>query len=322
MSRIIRPMLAIAYGADTKKNVTNLVFPLMASPKIDGFRALVADGVVQSRSGKPIPNRIVQEMYGSCVFEGCDGELAVGPTNAPDLMQRCGKLMSPDATFEPGELSFNVFDQWSLSDGYNVRFLSAHSREHGYCGEWKRRGASCIPHVTLLSMDELEAYEAEQLSLGYEGVMLNDPNGKYKNGRSGKKQPELVKVKRFTDDEAIIIGYTEMMHNDNEAKKDELGKTKRATLQEHMRPAGVLGSLRLRGETGTFKGVEFDCSGFTAEDRREMWSSRQSLIGKLGTYKHFEAVGAKDKPRQPVWKGLRDPIDTDLVDLSNLDLDG
>jgi DNA ligase-1 len=313
----IKPMLAIAYGADAKKNVTDLVFPLMASPKIDGFRALVVNGVVQSRSGKPIPNKMVQELYGNPMFEGCDGELAVGPTNAPDLMQRCGKLMSPDATFEPGELSFNVFDCWSLKDGYNVRFLSVHSREHGYgsADKWSARNVRCIPHVTLLNMDELEVYEAEQLALGYEGVMLNDPNGKYKNGRSGKKQPELVKVKRFTDDEAVIIGYTEMMHNDNEAKKDELGKTKRATLQENMRPAGVLGSLRLRGVTGTFKGVEFDCSGFTAEERREMWNNRQSLIGKLGTYKHFEVVGAKDKPRQPVWKGIRHRLDTDLADV-------
>jgi DNA ligase-1 len=61
----MRPMLAC-------KDATGLKFPLLASAKIDGVRALVKDGKVLSRSLKPIPNRHVQEMFGS--LEGADGE--------------------------------------------------------------------------------------------------------------------------------------------------------------------------------------------------------------------------------------------------------
>ena len=38
----------------------------------------------------------------------------------------------------------------------------------------------------------------------------------------------LLKVKRFVDGEALVIGVTEPMHNANEAKTNELGRTARS----------------------------------------------------------------------------------------------
>jgi DNA ligase-1 len=304
-------MLAATYNPDDAKHVQTIKLPVWASPKIDGIRALVVNGVVQSRSGKPIPNPVVQARYGRPEFEGLDGELAVGPTNASDLMQRSMKVMSLDTTFEDDSLSFNLFDVWSArNDSYNTRLLALNSREVGHRYVFATMRASVIHHRWLYSLAELDNYEAAMLDLGYEGVMLNAPDLPYKHGRSGKKNPELLKVKRFVDDEAVIIGFEEMYHNDNVAFKDELGRTKRQTLQANLRGAGVLGSLRLRATTGTFKGAEFNCSGFTANQRAELWAKREQLLGQLGTFKHFEQVGAKDRPRQPVWKSLRSVLDT------------
>ena len=48
-------------------------FPVYASPKYDGIRALVINGVVVSRNMKPIPSKFVQENFSK--FEGFDGEL-------------------------------------------------------------------------------------------------------------------------------------------------------------------------------------------------------------------------------------------------------
>jgi DNA ligase 1 len=52
-------------------------FPYLVSPKIDGLRALVKDGVVYSKTMKPIPTRRVQELFGH--LHGADAELTVGP---------------------------------------------------------------------------------------------------------------------------------------------------------------------------------------------------------------------------------------------------
>ena len=47
----------------------------------------------------------------------------------------------------------------------------------------------------------------KNLNAGYEGLMLRDPNGIYKFGRSSVKENILLKVKEFMDDEAEIIAF-------------------------------------------------------------------------------------------------------------------
>lgn len=314
MTRVTKPMLAATYGTD-KGDVRELAFPYLASPKIDGVRMLVVDGVCQSRSGKPIPNPTVQHLFGRPEFEGWDGELAIGSLTAKNLMQRTMKVMSKDELkgYDLYMLSWNVFDVWDLSHNYASRFYSL-KYLHGRLqmgGPAALANVHVVPHTLIECLPTLDAYEAACLAEGYEGVMLNLPDGKYKHGRAGcTKKSELIKIKRFRDDEAVVVGTEEMMHNDNVDFKDELGRTKRATLQENMRPAGVLGALRLRVTTGTFTGAEFTCSGFTAQQRADLWRERDGLIGKLVTFKHFNVTGAKDKPRQPVFKGFRSELDT------------
>ena len=73
--RPFKPMLAeTCEDADRAA----LPFPLYATPKIDGLRCLVIDGVATSRSLKPIPNRFVQSVLGTHLLDGLDGELVVG----------------------------------------------------------------------------------------------------------------------------------------------------------------------------------------------------------------------------------------------------
>lgn len=46
-------------------------------------------------------------------------------------------------------------------------------------------------------------------------------------------------------------------------------------------------------------------TGFNQEERSQLWSIRNELIGKVVKYKYFP-VGMKDKPRHPVFLGFRD----------------
>ena len=56
-------------------------------------------------------------------------------------------------------------------------------------------------------------------------------------------------------------------------------------------------------------GVEFSIgSGFTEEQRREIWNKKVELIGSIVKYKYFE-VGVKDKPRFPIFLAFRDKKD-------------
>src|SRR5690606_1152285 len=117
--------------------------------------------------------------------------------------------------------------------------------------------------------------------------------GPYKQGRSTFKEGHLLKIKRFEDGEAEVVGVEEQMHNTNEATLDERGYTKRSTHKDGKVGAGVLGSLLVRD---TKTGEEFGIgTGFTMEQRNNLWEGRQYLIGKIVHYRHFP-VGRKDAP--------------------------
>ena len=74
-----KPMLASPFDEALLK------FPVLASPKLDGVRAIVRDGVVLSRALKPIPNKWVQQRFSH--LEHFDGELIVGASNHPDVLR-------------------------------------------------------------------------------------------------------------------------------------------------------------------------------------------------------------------------------------------
>lgn len=76
--------------------------------------------------------------------------------------------------------------------------------------------------VEIGSAAELAAYKEKCLSEGYEGVMVRDPAGPYKCGRSTVREGWLLKIKRFEDGEAEVLETYEGMSNYNEAGVDAL----------------------------------------------------------------------------------------------------
>ncbi len=290
MTTIFKPMLAC------EADLTKLQFPLLASPKLDGIRAIVRDGVVYSRSNKPIPNKFVQAKFKH--LEHFDGELIVGEPTAHDVYrQTTSHVMAHDK--ENFDVRFYVFDHVQhISNGYVQRALKLDTLEGR---------ASIVLHRSRLfrSVESLEAYEEACLAQGYEGLILRDPTAPYKMGRSTMKEGYLLKLKRFVDAEAEVIGFEERMANNNAATISELGRTKRSSHQAGKSGRGDLGALVCR--TGT--GVEFNIgTGFNDSERAAIWDDRSKFLGRLAKYKFFP-VGIKEAPRHPVFLGWRDRRD-------------
>ena len=298
-----RPMLA----SPTKQaDLQRLRFPVLGSPKIDGVRATCRINPetnmpeLVSRTLKPIVNKYTQQKFARWEFVGLDGELVVGEPSDKNLMQQTTSgVMSIDG--EP-DVRWFIFDKWNSDEAYKHRATIAKS----VCLAYKELHVVWVPHILIKNLNELEAREDIWVKEGYEGMMLRDPDGPYKQNRSTLREGYLLKVKRFEDGEAEVIGVTEQETNTNEATTDERGYTKRSTHQAGKVGAGTLGALRVRD---CISKVEFDIgTGFTAEQRKNLWEGRQFLIGKIATYKHF-AIGVVDKPRFPVFKAFRDRRD-------------
>ena len=279
----MKPMLAA-----TVEDVNSLRYPLLASPKLDGVRATVRDGVVWSRSLKPIPNAHVQSMFRH--LEGYDGELIVGPLTAKDVYRQTMSGVMSRAGSPP--VSFLVFDDLDFRHNtfeYRLEHIQNHYR---------------LQHDMIESALALSNYEVMTIQQGYEGVILRDPKGVYKHGRSTLREQGMMKLKRFCDDEAAVVGFKELMHNDNPATTNELGYTERSSHQANKIPTGRLGAL-----TVEWNGVQFDIgTGFDDALRRWIWSHKERYLGELVKFKYLR-VGMKDRPRHPVFLGWRTKVD-------------
>ncbi len=290
-----RPMLA-----GTITDSSKLRYPVIASAKLDGIRCLKVDGKVVSRSFKPIQNEHIRAILEFELPEGADGEIMSGETFqdcTSAVMRRAGK---PEFTF----WMFDLFDIRNLKEPYTERI---HQME-----QWERKQNSVhvavVPTRLILSEMELLSYEEECLADGFEGVMVRDPDGPYKEGRSTEKQGWLLKLKRFVDAEAQVIGFEELFHNLNAVEINELGLTTRSHAKEGKVPADTLGKFKVRDlETGAefFIGTG---EGLTQSLRKTIWRNRRAYLGKVVKYK-YQAVGVKEVPRLPVWLGFRDRRD-------------
>ena len=283
--------------AETLENWANIPYPVLASTKLDGIRAIIKDGVVYSRSMKPIRNEYVQELFGWADLDGLDGELIVGdPTDKDVYLKTNSGVMSASGC---PDVKFYAFDRWDLAD------LPFVERESHLEDAALAVGVVRLTQRLINNSEELLTYEKDALALGYEGVMLRRPEGVYKFGRSTAKEFILMKLKRFSDAEYKVVGFEERMKNNNEATKNELGYTERSTCQENLQGRGDLGALVLEFTDGQ----TFNCgTGFTDKDRAEIWNNRDQYIGQLAKVKSF-LIGVKDLPRFPVWQGFRNKED-------------
>jgi DNA ligase-1 len=189
----------------------------------------------------------------------------------------------------------------------NIQMPSARYTERVQHLNADHRNGIVLIHTQKLihSLEELITYEEECLELGYEGLILRDPNAPYKNGRSTVNEGYLLKMKRFVDAEATVISFEERMRNDNEKTVNELGRSKRSSHQAGRFGRGDLGALVCR----TAGGIEFNIgTGFSDSERAEIWGSRDKFLGSIAKYKFFP-IGQKEAPRHPVFLGWRDGRD-------------
>jgi DNA ligase-1 len=157
-----------------------------------------------------------------------------------------------------------------------------------------------LPQILVSNLKELLILEENTIEQGYEGLILRDPQARYKFGRSTQKEGIMLKLKRFTDSEALVTGFEELRHNTNEAAIDNRGYTKRSSHAENQVPMGTLGALVCKWEGHQVR----IGTGFTQNERRYIWENRNVFLGQLVKFKFFR-IGMKDAPRHPVFLGWR-----------------
>jgi DNA ligase-1 len=297
---IQKPLLAASLK---KLSVDDLTFPVYATPKLDGIRALKIDGTIVSRTFKPIRNTTISNVLMSLLPDGSDGEILSGKT----FQDSTSTVMSADAGIGSGT-TFFWFDyvKDNPDKGYLDRIADMKKFVDSHPEILKDNRVTIVPLIPkkIDTAEELNVFEQWCLDQGFEGVMVRNAGGKYKFGRSTEKEQILVKIKQFEDDEAVVIGVSALQTNVNDKKMNELGDMRRTSHKDGKIDLEMLGALDVE-----WNGIRFGIgTGFDKETREDLWKRRDSIIGKIVKFKYF-SQGVKTAPRFPVFLGFRDKND-------------
>lgn len=296
---MFKPLLASDY-----ESLSRLNYPLWGSPKYDGIRVLCHPGFPVTRSLKEIRNRELFKLMSIPELQYFDGEICSGEPNHKEVFQKTQSHVMSFVSPISEPWKYYVFD-------YTKDPAAPFTRRFDQLREAVERLPSEIKdiiHVVaqheLFNHEDVERIEDHYVRSGYEGLMLRSPTAPYKFGRSTLKEHILLKMKRFEDDEATIIGFEELLSNQNTATLNELGYTERKGGSENMVPMGTLGAVIV--ECGAFPTSFNVGSGFTAAQRQEIWDNKDHYLGRMIKFK-YQPVGIKEKPRLPIFLGFRDP---------------
>lgn len=300
---------------DTPKNLALIKYPALVSIKYDGWRMFEYAGEVRLRSLKPPKNeytqRVMRELFAEAAgmgIKGLDGEAIPGDPYDHNAMQACTSAFN--CNYRETSFGFYVFDSYQYADrpfSERLKYATEASlrlREKGWT-EKSPVNIEPVEHKLVHNQEELFAYYDGIIAKGLEGVMGRLPSAPYKYGRSTMREAWLWALKPYMDDWAVIVGFEEMMENQNELTYNERGYAERKGGQEGLVPKGTLGkfickSLKFGQTFGVGMGV-----GLTFQLRDKVWANRPAYLGGFLKYKYQE-VGGKERPRQPKFMALPD----------------
>jgi len=274
-----------------------LRYPLLCSPKYDGIRGIVWGGVVMSRKFKPLPSEQVQSEFG--YLDCLDGELIEGDPHDHDVYNRTQSFVMSER--KPGSLRFFVFDTVKPNMAYTM-YLDRYEYLLGLKKSGNLSDKVVIVEQELVEDEaELLAFETKALSRGFEGIIMRDPRGWYKQGRGTWKEGLIYKLKRFEDAEGVVVDFQEQRENTNELKWDALGYAERSTNKEGLLAANTLGAF-IVDYGGQILSVAPGI--FDYDERRRIWLNKDLYRG-AGLKFRFFGRGMKDLPRFPRAIGFR-----------------
>ena len=272
----IFPMLAHRYDKSSKK----IAWPAYAQPKLDGHRCIViahkGKVTMWSRSRELIESvpHIAAAFQDDANYRDfiIDGELY-----NHDYRDKFEELTSfiRQQKPKPGceAVHYHMYDMPSASGGFGKRFIQLKAlAQRCYFAATQLR---LVETIYVSNYIDLTLVFEHFTDLGYEGAMVRNAEGEYKqNGRSF----DLQKVKKFMDDEFKVI-----------AVKEGRGK-----LAGHA--IFICKNIRKGTFDAKMKGPIFEL--------KKYWENPDLIIGKMLTVQ-FQGFTKKDLPRFPVALRIR-----------------
>lgn len=264
------PMLAHDYN----KRGKSIHFPCFVQRKFDGTRCVGIPGKgLFSRNRKSYPHlsHIVNEINKLPPSIILDGELYSDTLTFQEIVGLVKRETLKECDEEKQlEIKFHIYDIINT-----MPFEQRYANLQMLFNRYKFKHLVLVKTTVCESEEKMKELHAQYVAENFEGIMLRNTLGLYKNARS----VDLQKYKSFEDSEFEIVNY-----------KEGDGQEKGCVIWVCKTPAGKLFSCRPRG---------------TREERCEMYKNGKKYIGSLLTVIYQEMTD-DNIPRFPVGKSIRE----------------
>jgi len=295
--KTFKPILAPNQAVDIK----NLKYPLLVSYKLDGIRCIFKDGQMYSRALKQFPNIRLRERFSHLAKLSkekniiLDGELLAKSLTFNELSgitRQLDKIIPQDQYF----YCFDII----INEDFELPFKNRLNNLIKIRGEIN---VKLLDQMPIDTAPDIAALYERALNWGCDGLILRDPNGRYKFGRATVKEGLIYKMKPFmTFDSKIInvIQATEVREG-AEKKINELGRSVTSKKKDDRILIEKASAFVVM-----YEGKELKVTiAMTDEEKEEVWKNKSKYINRWIEYKGM-LVGSKDLPRHPIFLRFRD----------------
>jgi DNA ligase-1 len=253
-------------------------------PKLDGVRCVLKkegnEIKMFSKNGLEFNNLDhIKDLVSKLKFDDnvcLDGELYTEkfPFNKINgYVRRLDNKLKKDDLECIKNIDYHIFDCFDI-DNVDWEYENRHKYLIKLLKKNKTQTLTLVKTIPIKEIEQVYDINKQFIDQGYEGIMIRNSLGKYKNSKT--RSNDLQKYKLFKDDEYEITGFQEGEARD-EGTVIWMCKIKN-NKEFAVRPKGTL------------------------EERREMFKNGEKCIGKMLTVKYQE-LSDKGIPRFPV--GLR-----------------
>jgi DNA ligase-1 len=281
------PEFKVMLAPNKIPQLTQVNYPVIVQPKLDGYRCIYRDGQLFSRSGLIFPNINLMTYFAALENVGnyvLDGELYIHGI----AFQNITKTLNADRAPIPIGLKYVIYDcmsekEWEsqkCKTSYQDRLSKLRELLNDRVADYKK--IIDIKSDKCKSAAEVMPLYKQYLKDGYEGVMLKDVSGLYRWKRTSLRSGEMLKLKPF---KTVDLKIKEIYDGEGDF-------------------SGMAG-----GVVVDYNGVSVRVgSGYTVVMRQEMAKQPSDFIGKTIEIQYFEETEDKSL-RFPTFKRFREDKD-------------
>lgn len=265
-------------------------YPLMASAKFDGVRAVITPDGIYSRNWKRFNSELEQYFEDAIAEARKNNSIIDGEIYSRNL--RFDQLISNIRGNDINEsIRFYAFDSCTLDEWNNQTTKPFKVRYDETVRRYRHLNrVAPVVQYQINNDNDLEILFGQSIDQGFEGLIMRNPESQYKNGRATMRQNIIYKLKQWVTIDSKIVGFKQMMKGGKRTAK--------------------IGSFLLRSSDGIEYAAK-PAAGLTLDDT---WCKRDQYLGGYVECR-FMKHGVKLRPRFAHITRLR----PDLADGDNIE---